>query len=113
MDAIAVVCDALAVLLAGWACGLPGASRRWRAIPALTSVGCAVVSPVLVASAGAPEWSRIAAVSSMFLAFCAVASVVSAMGSAPDDDGSGGFTCGDWDPNSPDTPGGGTDDFEP
>ncbi|MGZ4258934.1 MAG: hypothetical protein ACXVR0_01265 [Solirubrobacteraceae bacterium] len=66
-----------------------------------------------MASAGAPEWSRIVAVCSMFLAFCAVASVVSAIGGAPDDDGSGGLACGDWDPHSPDPPGGGTDDSEP
>jgi hypothetical protein len=68
---------------------------------------------MLMASAGAPEWSRILAVCSMFLAFCAVASVVSAIGGAPDDDGTGGLACGDWNPHSPDPPGGGTDDSEP
>src|SRR5690242_12665951 len=113
MDAIAVVCATLALLLAAWACSRVGAGRRWRGIAAFAAFGCAVASPVLMASADAPEWSRIVAVCSMFLAFCAVASVVSAIGGAPDDDGTGGLACGDWDPPSPEPPGGGTDDFEP
>jgi hypothetical protein len=48
----------------------------------------------------------------MFLAFCAVASVVSAIGGAPGDDASSGLSCGDWDPHFP-GPGGGTDDWQP
>ena len=39
------------------------------------------------------------------------AGVVLALNGCYDD--SGGFTFGGWDPHSPDTPGGGTDDFEP
>jgi hypothetical protein len=113
MDSIAVAIDAFALVLAGGVF-----LRRWaqpwrKAVAAFGSVACGVASPAFMDVASAPLWTRIIAVSAMFLAFCAVAAVIATIGSAPDDDGTGGITHGDWDPHSPDTPGGGTDDFEP
>jgi len=113
MYSIAVAIDAFALLLAGSVFVRRGAPAWRKAIAAFGSVACGVASPAFIAVASAPLWTRIISVSAMFLAFCAVATVISGIGGAPDDDGSGGFTCGDWDPHSPDTPGGGTDDFEP
>ena len=113
MDSIAVAIDALALLLAGSVFVRRGAPPLHKAIAAFGSVLCGVTSPAFMAMATAALWTRIVAVSAMFVAFCAVASVISTMGGAPDDDDNGGFTFGDWDPHSPDTPGGGTDDFEP
>ena len=113
MDSIAVAIDLFALLLAGGVLVHRRAAPWRKAIAGFGSVACGVVSPGFMAMAGAPLWTRIIAVSSMFLAFCAVASVISSIGGASDDDDSGGHTWGDWDPHSPDTPGGGTDDFEP
>ena len=113
MDIIAVAIDVFALLLAGGVLVRRRAAQWRKAIAGFGSVACGVVSPGFMAMAVAPLWTRIIAVSSMFLAFCAVASVISSIGGASDDDDSGGLTLGDWDPHSPDTPGGGTDDFEP
>jgi hypothetical protein len=112
MDGLAVTIDAIALLLAAAVFARRDAPRWRRVIAAFVSLACAVTSPVLMAASNAPQWTRIVAVCAMFLAFCAVAAAVSPIGGA-DDDGNDGLTCGDWDPDSPDTPGGGTDDFEP
>jgi hypothetical protein len=111
MESVEIAIDALALVLAGSLFAHRFATRWRRGVAAFASLVCAVASPVLMAAGSAPEWTRIVAVCALFLAFCAVASVVSAIGGAPDDDASGGLTCGDWDPHSP--PGGGTDDSEP
>ena len=113
MDSIAVAIDVLAMLLAGGVLVRRRAAPWRKALAAFGSIACGVASPAFMAMAGAPLWTRIIAVSAMFLAFCAVASVISSIGGTADDDDSGGFTFGGWAPHSPDTPGGGTDDFEP
>lgn len=113
MDGTAVALDAFALLLAGWVLGCRGAARWQRCVAAFASLAFAVTSPVLMPAGSAPEWTRIVAVCAMFLAFWAVAAVVSAIGGTPDDDGSGGLTGGDWDPSSPEAPPGGTDDSDP
>lgn len=113
MDSIAVAIDVLAMLLAGGVLVRRRAAPWRKALAAFGSIACGVASPAFMAMAGAPLWTRIIAVSAMFLAFCAVAAVISSIGGTADDDDSGGFTFGGWGPHSPDTPGGGTDDFEP
>ena len=113
MDSIAIGIDAFAVLLAGAVFALRRAARWKRCVAAFASLAGAFTSPGLMAAGSVPEWPRIVAVCAMFVAFSAVAWMVSPIGGAPDDDGSDGLTRRDWDPNSPDTPGGGTDDFEP
>jgi hypothetical protein len=113
MDGFSIALDAIGLLLAGGVFLRPAAARWRRGIAAFASFACAVTSPVFLAAGNALEWTRIFAVCAMFLAFCAVAAVVSPIGGTPDDDGSGGLASGDWDPRAPDTPGGGTDDFEP
>jgi hypothetical protein len=113
MDGFSIALDAIALLLAGWTFSRLAAVRWKRHVAAFSSLACAVTSQVLMAAGSAPEWTRIIAVCAMFVAFCAVAAVVSPIGGKPDDDESGGLTAGDWDPHSPDTPGGGTDDSDP
>lgn len=113
MDGAAIALDAFALLVGGWALGCRGAPRWRRGAAAFASLAFALTSPGLMAASSAPEWTRIIAVCAMFLAFCAVASVVSPISGPSDDDGSGGLTGGDWDPRSPETPPGGTDDSDP
>ena len=113
MDGLSIALDAIALLLAGWTFARVAAVRWMRGVAASVSLACAVTGPALIAADSAPEWTRIIAVCALFLAFCAVAAVVSPIGGTSDDDESGGLTWDDWDPHSPDTPGGGTDDFQP
>jgi hypothetical protein len=112
MDGLAVAIDALALLAAGVVFARPAAARWRRGLLAFGSLTCAATSPVLIPAGTAPQWIRIVAVCALFVAFCAIAAVVSPIGGAPDDDESGGVT-GDWDPHCPEGPGGGTDDFQP
>lgn len=109
MESISIALDVVALLLAGWAFLDRDVARWKRSVAAFASLVCAVASPVLIAAGSAPEWTRIVAVCSMFLAFCAVAAVVSPIGGPSDDDASGG----DLDPDSPEAPPGGTDDSQP
>jgi hypothetical protein len=113
MDSFSIALDAIALVLALGIFSRRAAARWKRCIAAFTALTCALASPLLMAQGSAPEWTRIIAVSAMFVAFCAVAAVLSPIGGTPDDDGSGGLNTGDWDPHSPDAPPGGTDDFQP